>query len=264
MKNYNQADQVLHFLSQVIAKTNRHYVPAKADDSHSNLYFDVLGNRIVGRWIETLAGKMILTLNLSTLAFEWYDDKQNLVQSVKSTGIKLEHVESEITEQLTNFGLDPGGFREGLHYTIPDYPVSNMEVLPLGDAQISAWKHFRKLANQACSLLLGYLQIEGEIRIWPNHFDTGIYVSRNGMGLGFGLATQDEMFAKPYFYMTGYSEKGTLQFDKLPNLGVGTWETGEKWQGAVLLLPVLKRLSDEQQESAIKNYIMKAADWYMS
>ena len=50
MEGYTYADQKLHFLTQVIAKANRSYVPTKPDDSHTNLYFDTLDNRIVGRW----------------------------------------------------------------------------------------------------------------------------------------------------------------------------------------------------------------------
>ncbi len=52
MQAYIKTDRQLHWLSQVIAKINRTYVPKKNDDSHTNLYFDNLGKRITGRWID--------------------------------------------------------------------------------------------------------------------------------------------------------------------------------------------------------------------
>ncbi|MFT5886141.1 MAG: hypothetical protein ACI9IP_002605 [Arcticibacterium sp.] len=42
MTGYTQTDQQLHWLSQIIAKANRTYVPAEEDDSHTNLYFNAL------------------------------------------------------------------------------------------------------------------------------------------------------------------------------------------------------------------------------
>lgn len=35
-------EEKIHQLAQIIAKANRTLVPAQADDSHSNLYFDSL------------------------------------------------------------------------------------------------------------------------------------------------------------------------------------------------------------------------------
>ncbi len=66
MQEYNKADQQLHLLCQIIGKANRTYVPEKADESHTNLYFDSWGDKILGRWIQTDSGNVIVALDLRT------------------------------------------------------------------------------------------------------------------------------------------------------------------------------------------------------
>ncbi len=46
MQEYNNSDRQIHWLSQVMAKANRAYVPEQKDDSHTNLYFDAPEKRI--------------------------------------------------------------------------------------------------------------------------------------------------------------------------------------------------------------------------
>ena len=53
MQEYNNIDKKIHQLSQIIAKVNRTFVPKKADDSHTNFFFDPLSHRLYGRWIKT-------------------------------------------------------------------------------------------------------------------------------------------------------------------------------------------------------------------
>lgn len=82
MSAYHQIDQQLHLLCQIIAKANRTFVPKKEDDSHTNLYFDHLGQRIFGRWIEGEDRKVIMCLNLDKQTFEWRDDALQLLQDL--------------------------------------------------------------------------------------------------------------------------------------------------------------------------------------
>ena len=64
MQRYPKVDQQIHLLSQLIAKANRTFVPKSEDDSHTNLFFDPLGNRITGRWVKAGKNKVIFALNL--------------------------------------------------------------------------------------------------------------------------------------------------------------------------------------------------------
>ena len=100
MKNYLKTDQQLHWLSQLIARANRSFVPEQTDDSHTNLYFDSLGDRIVGRWITTEKGLLLLTLKLSTLHIEWLDADHQTVVSFPTPGKTYPEMEQAIANHL--------------------------------------------------------------------------------------------------------------------------------------------------------------------
>ena len=265
MENYTKTDQYLHWLCQTITKANRSFVPAKTDDSHTNLYFDWLGHRIVGKWIETENGKIMLTINMSNLQFEWVNSSYQAIASFETIGKTIQVVEQNIENHLPQLGLNPNGFTDKLHYEIPDYPFTDEAVQTIAAQPIREWIYFRNLANKVCNVLLGYLQIDGEIRIWPHHFDTGMYVvTNNGMGIGFGLAMSDTMVGGPYFYMSGYPSDGSLEYKNLPAFLKGKWINGEHWNGAVLPLSELRDLPKKKYKSIINDYLLKASNWYLS
>ena len=59
---------------------------------------------------------------------------------------------------------------------------------------LDEWMEWRTLGNEACKKILKILNVEGNIRIWPHHFDTGIYVAANlNLNIGFGFAMEDEL-----------------------------------------------------------------------
>ncbi len=107
---------------------------------------------------------------------------------------------------------------------------------------VENWIHLRKLANEACTHVLVYLQQSGEIRIWPHHFDTGLYVEATpAIGIGFGLAMEDKLVGEPYFYLTGFGlgEKKP-NYEKKSILPAGEWVLSKKWKGAVLRISDLE------------------------
>ena len=94
------------------------------------------------------------------------------------------------------------------------------------------------MANNACQWLLEHLQLEAETRIWPHHFDTGIYFEANeNIGLGFGLAMQDSMLGVPYYYFSAYGLKDNeIDFEAFTKLKYGSWINTDDWKGATLEL----------------------------
>ena len=140
MHNYTNTDQKLHLLSQIIAKANRTYVPKKPDDCHTNLYYDVLGDRITGRWIQTTQNKVFLSLNLSTLHFEWLNDAMQIVATVSSTGKTIEVIEKELCKSIQDLGLNPEGFTEQMHYQIPEYAFAKDTIPAISTEELNQWK----------------------------------------------------------------------------------------------------------------------------
>lgn len=263
MKEYTKVDQQLHLLCQVIGKANRTFVPDKADESHSNLYFDPWGNKILGRWIQSGSGTVLVALDLNTLQFEVLNSSRKQILTVSSIGKTMEEIETEFETLLPKAGLDPTGFRAPMPHEIPAYAFSKKPQDAIDAKALDQWKYFRKLANQSCYQFLGYAQAESEVRIWPEHFDTGVYFEYAGkMGIGFGLAMEDSMAGEPYYYMAGYPLNGSLVFENLPASPTWKWELGEHWKGAILPLSVLEKASDSQTEKILSEYIMQTFDWY--
>ena len=263
MQEYNKVDQHLHLLCQIIGKANRTFVPEEADESHTNLYFDSLGNRILGRWIQTLTGNVLLALDLNTLNFEVLGSSLNKILTVSSIGKTMEEIEIEFEKLLPKAGIDPTGFRAPMTHEIPAYSFSKKQLEAIEPQALDQWRYYRKLANQSCYNFLGYAQAESEVRIWPEHFDTGVYFEYDGrISMGFGLAMEDSMAGAPYFYMAGYPKNGPLVFENIPKSPSWRWELGEHWQGAILPVTLLEKVSDSQKEKILSDYIIQNFDWY--
>lgn len=255
MQEYTKTDQQLHFLSQVITKVNRTYVPKKEDDSHTNLFFDALSNRITGRWIEMKDTKVFFTLNIDTQTVEVMNETGQSIASIASISKHITEVEQEIEKVLPGLGLNPKGFSKPLHFEIPQYDLAKKPIAKIDPDGLSQWKHFRQLANQACYQLMGYAQKWDEVRIWPHHFDTGIYIEINDKtAIGFGWAMQDDMVGEPYFYYSAYGLYGhTIDYSSTAPLTDGKWFT-ENWKGAVLPLSKVNHQS-------IDLFLLETMNW---
>lgn len=264
MKDYNYVDQQLHLLCQILGKANRTYVPEKNDESHTNLYFDPFGNRILGRWIQHITGGVLFTLDLASLSIDVYNASRKKILSVASIGKTMEKIETELEALLPELALDPEGFRTPMPHEIPEYPFSQQAQKALDKEALNQWKYFRKLANQSCYDFLGYAQAKSEVRIWPEHFDTGIFFEYAGRtGIGFGLAMNDSLVGEPYFYMAGYPKNESISYHKLPESSHWKWELGENWKGVVLPLSVIEKSSNKQSETILSEYFMRNFDWYI-
>ena len=138
-----------------------------------------------------------------------------------------------------------------MHYRVRN-KMSSLDALyntaeAIADEEIRLWKMYRSLANLACDNLMSHLKSKSEIRIWPHHFDTGIYVGPSTqIGIGFGLAMEDSIVGTPYFYYSGYGLDGySIDYTNFQVLKIGKWIVQENWKGAVL---PLQDLEDKKQE----------------
>ena len=263
MQEYQQTDEQIHALSQLPAKANRAYLPAKDDDSHTNLFFDPLARWLCGRWLESPNGKIILALNLNNHHFEWLDSVYRVIREISVVGKTLDELEAEMAAGLTELGFDPDRFNRPLHFKIPHYAFSTAVIEVPDRIGLEQWCFFRSLANDAASALLGHLQIPGEVRIWPHHFDTGVFAQvTRALGIGFGLAMADHVANAPYYYLAGYTQK-PIEFDHLPELDSGGWSTGAGWQGAYLALDQVSQDSYQTARTQIHEFMLNSADWYL-
>jgi len=262
MQAYNGVDQRVHLLSQLIAKANRSFVERKSDDSHTNLGYDPINHRIYGHWIVAEKGNVILALNLLDYQFEWLDDAFVVLSSVKIEGKTFLQLEEAIEQSLPALGLAVDGFRDPLHFEIPEYPFAADPFTAFAADGLLLWERCRTLANEASHAVLVHLQAQGEVRIWPHHFDTGIYAPVNShIGLGFGLAMEDSVIHAPYFYLSGYALDGQqVDYTAASKLTVGEWVLQEHWKGAALPLAALQ----EDGSKLLSSFIQEAVQYYLS
>jgi hypothetical protein len=260
MQGYNNIDQRIHQLCQILTKANRTFVPKQADDSHTNLYFDSISQRIYGHWIAGNKGKIIFSLNLGTFHFEWMNDELKVIQSHSILNKTSTEIEKGIAEVLSEIGLQENGFRNELHFEIAVYPFLNDAFTILDANHLKEWKAYRALANHASLDLLGIVQATSEIRIWPHHFDTGIYTEiNNNLAIGFGLAMEDSMVGTPYFYYSAYGLNGyDIDYSNVSNLTTGKWFIDD-WKGAVLPLTGLKN----DDSDIISIFIKEVTQWFL-
>lgn len=264
MQEYQKTDEQIHWLSQVIARVNRAYVPEKEDDGHTSLSYDAVGNRLLGRWIGRPDGNIILSLNLHSLSFEWMNDSMGILDEVPVLNRSIDQIVSAVALYPGSVSLDTARVYRPLHFEIPDYGIESLKSTDVSEEGIRAWSGYRDLANRVCQDVLSHLQADSEVRIWPHHFDTGIYsVVNKRLGLGFGLAMKDPMVGMPYFYMAGYGKSIQISDDQVPLLSAGHWETGASWKGAVLPLYGFPDPSGQEASERVRTFIREAISWYI-
>ncbi len=244
-----------------MAKAGRTFVPTQADDSHTNITFNKEKDRIEGRWIDTPNGKVMLVLRMIDVCYLWIDEKGATIQTVSTAKKHIREIEEQLIIGIEKMGLNSEGFTDTLHFEIPEYSFMKQPVQLLSMHAINEWKKWRGIANEACELLLHDLNKESEIRIWPHHFDTGIFVEiSEDYGVGFGLAIKDEMVGAPYFYASCYLSERHAVYENMPDLNKGRWIV-DGWMGAVLSLQDLKKESDPMV--LIKEFTDTTMPWYM-
>lgn len=222
----NRTIKELHYASQYLAAAAKSYLPAKADDSHTNLAWNVELRSFDSRPLE---GGDILRLYAEDLRLEWIGEHTH------SLGLSG-RTHGEVITWLHHIALKRGYGDYEFEF---DYHIGKGWASPARiyeDFQVEEAKAhcaLRDIAQKACEDFLSESGLKSELRVWPHHFDTGAYVTmENGLGLGFGMATADAVMTQEYMYAAGYSgHDGVVTADFSP-LKRGEWKNGD-FKGAV-------------------------------
>ena len=261
MLEYNNLDQKFHLLSQVIARIAANLISEKPDYSHINLAFDPIGERLLSRWMALGNNRLSLCLNIREFKYQWLNASMNSEYEVDITGQTIDQISVDLKESLKEFGADDV-LSVPLKYQINSYSFGYDTFDSVDSKAVHTWIDIRTLANEACNRFLNFLNASSEIRIWPHHFDTGIYFEIDkSIGFGFGFAMQDALVSSPYFYLSGYALKGQFNYGVLDVLSAGRWELGD-WNGAVLPMADLMPKSLADRLNTINVFIEDATQTY--
>jgi len=257
VSSYIQCDQHLHLLCQPLAKINRSLVPPKADDSQTNIAFDSLEQRLLGRWFVSNGNAYLIGIDLKKLNYALYDEDRKELMHIPFLNRSIKDIELDLQIHLGRLGIQKEDLFAPLHFEISSYPFKDDAFHAEHFEGLAVWMELRKNANEACMLLQNHLQAQGETRIWPHHFDTGIYLEiAKKTGLGFGLAMADNMMNEPYFYFSRYDlGENKFSWTNAPELSAGKWIIEESFRGA--LLPANQTADIIPFLDEVKSYYLK-------
>jgi hypothetical protein len=234
MQDYIQLDQLLHLISQPIAKINRSLQTQQADDSHTNLYFDPIGSRLLSRSFKAGDKAYWACFHLPSWEYQLLDSNMDLVAHIPVHDKSFEDLERDWLSVIGPLGIEQKGLMRDLHFEIRNYSFKSEPIQVPDSEAVHTWIAYRAFANQALSEVIGSLQSDTQVRIWPHHFDTGIYCEfQKKLGLGMGWAMADELVDEPYFYLSFYPLKGA-ELDESKPYQCGKWLDRENWKGFVL------------------------------
>ncbi len=230
------ADKTLHSLAQYIALTGTNWLPNQPDDSHTNMVWNNERQRLAGRPVERENQQIQLVIDASTFGLLFVDEQQQAVASFPIAGKTPVEVTSWWQSVMHDWGVTD---IKGLNYTLDKPPVpDNMPYSrPVG---LEAWGEWRQLAQTVLATLNESSGQTSEVRIWPHHFDTGVYYSFPGetgieqAAIWAGFATADSVSQEPYFYLSGYNSRQPIDFATAQPLITGKWLNIPSWQGAIL------------------------------
>lgn len=253
----NQADQTLHSLAQLIALTGRQLLPTAADDSQSNIGWNTRLNRLEGRLAPVDNQLIRLVIDIETFTLNAVDENDHMQASFSPVGKSPAHAMTWWTSQMKAWGITT---IQALNYRL-EHPPVGLHTPYQRPSGLTGWATWRTRANTALLNLNTQTGLESDIRVWPHHFDTGIYyavMDTNGTeesAIWAGYSIADALSNEPYFYISGYRRDQPIDFNDAPNLITGKWLNSPDWKGAMLPLSVIPG------PEAIDTFLWESYSW---
>ena len=240
-----------HHAAQLLTRVARGYVPAKPDDSHTNLGWDHSQDTFLSR--PTEPGGFQLGLRLEDLRLSLLGPGGELEADWALSGRTLREASEWVAGQLDSKGLDSGSFDEPLHFDIPHHPVADGQAFSVDEGP--AFAELSRYYANAASLIVKVAKAQpgsSEVRCWPHHFDIATLITLRGPGesattIGFGMSPGDSSYGQPYFYISPWPAPESSQ---LPALDAGAhWHT-EGFTGAIVVGEDLARQASSEGQGS--------------
>nr|WP_321226220.1 hypothetical protein [uncultured Psychroserpens sp.] len=222
-------EKQMHLAAQYLAAAGISFLEKKPDDSHTNLGFDTENGCL---YTHTLSENGdVLCLDYDRFALEWKSNQET--KTFNLDGASHAEVLKWLTD--TSKAFLNKTYHYQFHYDLP-YAIDDAFIFKLLDVnKLKALKQLRILAQLVLENIDKQYSLDASIRIWPHHFDTGIYspLPDSDITIGLGLAIPDTICNKHYLYISGYKNGGTIDTSQLPKLESGEWKS-DGFTGAIL------------------------------
>lgn len=224
----NDTEIMMHLASQYLAAAGISFIEKKADDSHTNLGYDVEGTYLETHPLSENGDT--LSLNYSSFSLDWLS--QDGKSSFPLNGKTHKETVQWIAEMSANRLKREYVF--SFHYDLP-YDLNDSYTFQLEANDIAQLAQLRTLAENTLEQIVRANQMHSSVRIWPHHFDSGAYSplkEHNEISIGLGMAIPDSVCDTHYFYLSGYKNGSAIDVKDFEPLTKGTWvNTG--FMGAV-------------------------------
>lgn len=222
-------EKQMHLAAQYLAAAGISFLDKEPDDSHTNLGFNAENGGLCTHTLSENGDQ--LCLDYEKFALEW---KSN--QGTKSFSLDgATHAEVVTWLADTSKANLNKVYHYQFHYDLP-YEIDNTFTFKLEDLEkLNALKNLRVLAQSVLETINTNYNLNTSIRVWPHHFDSGIYspLPDAEITIGLGLAIPDSICKEHYLYISGYKNGNTIDPSQLPKLKAGAWISAD-FKGAVL------------------------------
>lgn len=251
----------LHHAVQLATAVGISWLPAQADDSHTNLeWVHHLGGVFCG--VVPVTEPFRVGLRVEPLGLVVVDERTAQTEVFPLHGQRVTEAGQWLRERGGAHGADVSRFTLDRHYVIPHHPVADgapFDAAPRAAfAELAAWLDngdatLRRIAEASPSA--------SDVRLWPHHLDIATLMSMSGgNSIGVGLELGDDYYAEPYFYVNVHPSPTAAEAARLRLAGSGQWHT-DGWIGAVLPASRLTTVAADQpnQVSAFADSALAAA-----
>lgn len=222
-------EKYLHMAAQYLAAAGISFLNKESDDSHTNLGFNTDSGTLSTHALSNDGDR--LSLNYKKFMLDWNSNKGTI--SFRLDGATHKEIlkwVSEVSHAFLN-----SEYQYKFHYELP-YSVTDDYMFKLIDmGEMQNLMHLRILVQFALERIQHDNSFSSPIRVWPHHFDTGIFESlpSSDVQLGMGLAIPDSICNEHYLYISGYRNNKPIETGRFKELNLGDWRNDE-FKGAIL------------------------------
>jgi hypothetical protein len=221
--------QNLHQAAQYLAAAGISFLDKKPDDSHTNLAWNSQENRMETHVFGNLDA---LALNLKNITLEWLKNGSAISKIDLQSKSHSEIVQWISQQAETNNIAKPYSY--SFHYELPYNALTDDYISSFSSENLESISNELNKAQQAFEQFLDSQKLESPIRIWPHHFDLGIYskLEADNTFMGAGLAIPDSLVNDFYFYASAYKNGQAIETKNFGKMTNGEWRSD--WNGATL------------------------------
>lgn len=224
-----QTIQNLHQAAQYLAAAGISFLEKKSDDSHTNVGWNKAENRME---THVFGDKNQLGVNLNTAKIEWLNNG-SVTSDIELNSKNHNEIVLWISDQAKQNNISQA-YSYSFHYELPYDEVTKDYTYSLDSKDLLKISNELTKAQNTFEQFLAKQKLESPIRVWPHHFDLGIYAELESENtfMGAGLAIPDSMVDDFYFYASGYKNGNGIVTKNFGEMKVGEWRSD--WNGATL------------------------------